>query len=110
MFSPWFFRKEEHGYMVLRVILVIFGLFSAGIVITFFVSTLRAFRKFKSLNSGVQMKITHSEYYMALVRNFSREELNELGKLTDEEIEYFDTGRDAGLLKKENREKAYGEV
>jgi hypothetical protein len=89
------------------VILAILGLFSLGIVITFLVSTLRAFGKFDSLDLNVQMKITHIEYYMVLVRNFSKAELNELGKLTDEEIKYFDIMRDMDFLRKENRKKIY---
>jgi hypothetical protein len=99
--------KRRHN-LILAAILAILGLFSTGIVISFFVSTLRAFRKFDSLDLNVQMKITRIEYYMVLVRDFSKEELNELGKLTDKEIEHFDTMRDMDLLKKENREKIYG--
>jgi hypothetical protein len=93
----------------MMITLAIFGLFSAGIVIEFFVSTLRAFRKFDSLNLNVQMKMARIEYYMVLIRNFSKEELNELGALTNEEIEYFDAIRDMDLLKKENRKRIYGE-
>jgi hypothetical protein len=42
---------------------------------------------------------------MAFVRYFAEEELNELGKLADEEITYFNVARDTDLLKREIRRK-----
>jgi hypothetical protein len=95
--------------LLTAIILGIFGLFSAGIVVTFFLSMQRAFRKFDSLDANIQMKILRIEYYMVLVRNFSKEKLNELGKLTDKEIECFDPRRDMALLAKETGEKYTGD-
>jgi hypothetical protein len=71
----------------------------------FFVSSLKAFRKFNSLNLDAQTKIARIDYYMLLIRSFSKEELNELSGLTDKEIEYFDAMRDADLMKKETRKR-----
>jgi Sec-independent protein translocase protein TatA len=80
--------------MILIVVLLFLGLFSLGVITEFFVSTIKTFKKFDSLNADAQEKIKRIEYYMALVRNFSREELNTLRTLTEKEIEYCNAMRD----------------
>jgi hypothetical protein len=55
----------------------ILALISMGIIIEFFISTRRAFKKFDSLDSAVQEKLLAQEYYMAVVRNVSKEDLDQ---------------------------------
>lgn len=59
---------------------------SLGVLIWFFVSTRRALKKFDSLEPTVQKKLLLLEYYMAVVRNFSKEDLIKISSLPDEEI------------------------
>jgi hypothetical protein len=51
------------------------------------------------------MKIARIDYYMLLIRSFSKKDLNELSGLTEKEIEYLDAMRNADLLKKETRQR-----
>lgn len=95
--------------MILTTVLLVFWLFSLLIVITFLVSSLKAFRKFNSLNFDAQTKIARIKCYMILIRNFSKEELNKLSGLTDKEVRLFDSVRDTDLLKKETRKKIHAE-
>jgi hypothetical protein len=69
--------------------LQILAVCSLGVVIGFFVSTGRAFKKFDRLDAGARGKLLLLEYYMAVVRNLSSKDLALLGKLPDEEIKYF---------------------
>jgi hypothetical protein len=73
----------------LTFVLLIPAVCSLGVLIYFFVSIGRAFKKFNSLDSTVQRKLLFLEYYMAVVRNLSKEELIKLGTLPDEEIKQF---------------------
>jgi hypothetical protein len=66
----------------------------------FLVSSLKAFKKFNSLDLDIRTKLGRIEYYMILIRNFPKEKLNALSGLTDKEIEYLDAVRDMDLLKK----------
>jgi hypothetical protein len=91
--------------LIPTTILLAFWLFSLLVVIVFLVSSLKAFRKFNSLNLNAQTRIARIDYYMLLIRSFPKEELNVLSGLTDKEIEYFDAIRDTDLLKKETRQR-----
>jgi hypothetical protein len=66
----------------------------------FLVSSLKAFKKFNSLDLNTRTKLGRIEYYMILIRNFPKEKLNALNGLTDKEIECLDAIRDMDLLKK----------
>jgi hypothetical protein len=68
------------------VTLLIPALCSLGIIIAFFVSIGRALKKFNCLDIHTRDKLLLLEYYMAAVRNLSKEELIVLGRLPDEEI------------------------
>jgi hypothetical protein len=79
---------SEHGY-VATVILLIPAVCSLWVLIYFFVSTGKAIKKIDSLDPTVQKKLLLLEYYMAVIRNFSKEDLILLSTLSDEEIKYF---------------------
>ena len=71
----------------LTAILVIFLLSSSmGIIVWCFVSTHRAFKKFKKLDETVRKKLLFVDYYMYLVRHLTTDELNKTGTLPDAEM------------------------
>jgi hypothetical protein len=78
---------------------------SVGIIIWFFVSTIKAFNKFAGLDKSIREKLLLIEYYMAFVRNLSTEELIKVGKLSDEEIIKFNGIHDWNERIKTAREK-----
>ncbi|MDR1250498.1 MAG: hypothetical protein LBK63_14515 [Treponema sp.] len=78
---------------------------SLGAVVGFFISTGRALKKFDCLDSEVQEKLLLLEYYMAAVRNFSKEDLIRLSKLPDKEIRCFNTIHDYDERLRAIREK-----
>jgi hypothetical protein len=90
--STWQYVREG-GLVVAESILAvagpILGLCSLGVLAWFFVSTGRAVTRFNCLDSSTQRKVLLLEYYMAAVRNLSREELTFLGTLPDEEIAWL---------------------
>jgi hypothetical protein len=65
-----------------------------GGCIGFIVSTGRALKKFNRLDSDAQKKLLLVEWYMAVVRNLSREDLILVSKLPDEEIKRFNAIHD----------------
>jgi hypothetical protein len=69
--------------------MIVLGIPSVGIIVWFFVSTLKAFRKFDRLEKYVQEKLLLMEYYMVFVRRLSTEELMKVGELPEEEIKAF---------------------
>jgi hypothetical protein len=71
--------------------MLILSAWSCGVVLFFFISTGRALKKFDRLDSDVQKKLALMEYYMAAVRNLSKDDLALLGALPDEELESFNT-------------------
>jgi uncharacterized protein YneF (UPF0154 family) len=71
--------------------ILILVLCSLGVLIGFFVSTEKALKKFERLDSNVLNKLLLLDYYMAVVRNLSKEELIKLSTLSNEEIKYFNT-------------------
>jgi hypothetical protein len=75
----------------LTIVLSILGLCSFGIVIGYLVSVGMAIKKFDCMESTVQEKLLLLEYYMAVVRNFSKEDLIKIGKLSDEDLTYLNT-------------------
>jgi hypothetical protein len=83
-------KMSGHGY-VSALVLVILAVCSLGVIIGFLISTGRALKKFDRLDSTVQKKLLLLEYYMAVVRNVSKEDLIRLSTLPDEEISYFNT-------------------
>jgi hypothetical protein len=91
--------------MALIIVFTGLGLFSVGVVIEFFVSTIKAFRKYDGLEMEVQRKTRRIKCYMALVRNFSEEELKEIGELTDEEISYYNSIDDHDIVIKKIKER-----
>ena len=60
-----------------------------GCIVWFFISTLRAFRKFDSLDTAVQKKLLLLDYYMVAARNLSKEDLIKLSALSNEELKRF---------------------
>ncbi|GHT94966.1 hypothetical protein FACS1894141_2690 [Spirochaetia bacterium] len=75
----------------MTVVLSILAVCLLGIIIGFFIPTEMAFIKFETLDSTVQNKLLLLDYYMAVVRNFSKEDLILLSTLPDEAIEQFNT-------------------
>jgi hypothetical protein len=67
---------------------------SFGAVAGFFISTGRAIKKFKCLDSTTQGKVLLLDYYMAVVRNFSRNDQIRLGRLPDEALRRFNRIQD----------------
>jgi hypothetical protein len=93
-----------NGYTA-TVALLILAVCSLGVLIGFFISTGRALKKFDSLDSTVQNKLLLLEYYMAVVRNLSKEDLIKLGTLPDKEIKHFNAIHDHDERLKTMREK-----
>jgi hypothetical protein len=91
--------------MALIIVFTGLGLFSVGVIIDFFISTIKAFRKYDGLDMEVQRKTGRIECYMALVRNFSKEELKKISELTDEEISYYNSIADYDIVIKKIKEK-----
>ncbi|GHV07133.1 hypothetical protein FACS189485_16920 [Spirochaetia bacterium] len=92
--------------MLFTILLIILLIPSLGIIVWFFVSTKLAFDKFNGLDKNTQEKLLQIDYYMRFVRELSNEELEKLGKLSDEEIrEYKSTEDISNYIKKikENR-------
>jgi hypothetical protein len=69
---------------------------SLGVVAVFFISTMKALKKFNGLDSPVQDKLLLLEYYMAVVRNLSKDDLALFSKLPDEAIQSFNMIQDYG--------------
>jgi hypothetical protein len=78
---------------------------SIGAILGFFISTAKAMKKFDCLDSDTQDKLLLLEYYMAAVRNFSKEDLALLGRLPDEEIRDFNVIYDYAERMEAIREK-----
>jgi hypothetical protein len=87
------------------IISVLLTLCSLGVVVGFFVSTERAFKKFNCLNSRAQGKLLLLEYYMAAVRNLPEEDLALFGNLPEDEIQSFNLVYDYGERIQTIREK-----
>jgi hypothetical protein len=62
---------------------------SLGAIAGFFASTGRTLKKFDRLDSKVRGKLLLLEYYMAVIRNLSKDDLVLLSGLSDEAIRYF---------------------
>jgi hypothetical protein len=77
----------------MTMVIAVLAVCSLGIIIGFFIPTEMAFIKFDSLDTTVQNKLLLLNYYMAVVRNFSKEDLLRLSTLPDEEIQLFNTIR-----------------
>jgi hypothetical protein len=73
------------------IAILILALCSRGVLTGFFISTGKAFKKFDHLDANVQNKLLLLDYYMAVVRNLSKEDLKNLSTLSDENIKYFNT-------------------
>jgi hypothetical protein len=87
--------RGKGGVMAAESIMAVAGLIlGLGALAWFFVSTGRAVRRFDRLDSSTRRKVLLLEYYMAAVRNLSREELTLLGTLPDEEIAWLNGVRD----------------
>ena len=93
-----------YGY-VAALVLLIPALCSFGVLIWFFISTGRVFKKFNTLDARVQKKLLPVEYYMAVVRRVSKEDLLRLSTLPDEEITHLNTINGYAELIKTIREK-----
>lgn len=89
----------------LTMILFIIGLFALGIVIIFFISIMKNLNRFNRFDINVQEKLLLLDYYMAIVRRLSNEELIKLSKLPNEEIEYFNSVHDMNIRIHSIREK-----
>jgi hypothetical protein len=81
------------------------ALCSVGVLSWFFISTGRAIQKFNCLDSCVRHKLLLLEYYMAAVRNLSKEELALLGTLPNEEIVWLNAVHDYDERMQAIREK-----
>jgi hypothetical protein len=92
----------------MALILLILVLCSVGVLVWSFVSTGRAVKKFDRLDSKVQEKLLLLEYYMAAVRNLSREDLIRLSELPDTKIQRFNMIHDYGERIQTIREKITG--
>jgi ABC-type transport system involved in cytochrome c biogenesis permease subunit len=79
------------GQCMAFVLAAILTVCSLGALAGFFISTGRAVKKFAGLDSEARKKLLLLEYYMAAVRNLSKDDLTLLSKLPDEEITYFNT-------------------
>jgi hypothetical protein len=75
----------------MTILLLIPAAVLLGIIIWFFISTVRALKKFDSLDTTVQKKLLLLDYYMAAVRNFSKEDLITLSALSNEELKRLNT-------------------
>ncbi|MDR2482672.1 MAG: hypothetical protein LBD08_03470 [Treponema sp.] len=72
------------------LVLIVLGLCGWNVV-WFYISTLKAFKRFDGLDKNIKDKLSKIEYYMALVRDLTDEEMAKIGKLSDEEISYINS-------------------
>jgi hypothetical protein len=73
------------------IALLILASCSLGVIAGFFIATEKVIKKFDRLDSTARQKLLLLEYYIAVVRNFSREDLIKLSAVADEEIRHFNT-------------------
>jgi hypothetical protein len=67
---------------------------SFGTQLWFLISTHKAFRKFEDLEKTVQKKIVGIDCYMYLIRNLTKNELEQIKTIPDEEMAYLGSLRD----------------
>jgi hypothetical protein len=78
----------------LFLVLLIPATYSLGVIIVFLISIAGAIKKFNRLDSDTQDKLLLLDYYMAAVRNFSRDDLIRLGRLPDKTLQRFNRIQD----------------
>jgi hypothetical protein len=96
--------------IIMNVVAPVLGVGSLGVLAWFFISTAVALKKFTRLDARVRDKLLVLEYFMAAVRNLSREDLIRLSELPDAELRRFNMIHDYGERIRAMRKKIRGEI